>query len=60
MFTHEGILQRLWEQKKINLRQAGKLWIDEKGRRFLRENGKRPHDSTNGIRLLIETIKEKA
>jgi hypothetical protein len=60
MFTHEGILQRLWEQKKINLRQAGKLWIDEKGRRFLRENGKRPLDSSNGIRLLIETIKEKS
>jgi hypothetical protein len=60
MFTHEGILQRLWEQKKVNLRQAGKLWIDEHGRRFLRENGKRPLDSSNGIRLLIETIKEKA
>jgi len=60
MYTHEGILQHIFSRKKVNLRQAGQLWIDEQGRRFLRENGKRPLDSSNGIRLLIETIKEKA
>lgn len=60
MYTHEGTLQRLWEQKKVNLRQVGKLWIDEQGRKYLKENGRRPLDSSNGIRLLIDTIKEKA
>lgn len=60
MYTHTGILQRLNVAQTVNIRQAGKLWIDEQGRKYLKENGKRPLDSSNGIRLLIETIKEKA
>ncbi len=60
MYTHEGILQRLQEKVKVKLRVNGRLWVDQKGRKFSRETGKRPLDSTAGIRLLLDTIKEKA
>jgi hypothetical protein len=60
MYTHEGILQRLQEKVKVKLRVNGRLWVDQKGRKFSRETGKRPLDSTAGIRLLLDTIKETA
>ena len=60
MYTHEGILQRLQEKVKVKLRVNGRLWVDQKGRKFSRETGKRPLDSTAGIRLLLNTIKETA
>jgi hypothetical protein len=60
MYTHEGILQRLQEKVRVKLRVNGRLWVDQKGRKFSRETGKRPLDSTAGIRLLLDTIKETA
>jgi hypothetical protein len=60
MYTHEGILQRLQEKVIVKLRVNGRLWVDQKGRKFSRETGKRPLDSTAGIRLLLDTIKETA
>jgi hypothetical protein len=53
-------LQKLDEKVNVKLRINGRLWVDQKGRKFSRETGKRPLDSTAGIRLLLTSIKEMA
>jgi hypothetical protein len=60
MYTHEGVLQKLDEKVNVKLRINGRLWVDQKGRKFSRETGKRPLDSKAGIRLLLTSIKEMA
>lgn len=58
-FTHTGVIFELNKTRTADLREAGKLWIDSKGKKFLKENGRRPLDGSNGIRLLLDTVKEK-
>jgi len=58
-FTHTGVIFEVNKTRIANLRQVGKLWIDNTGKRFLRDTGRRPLDTNSGIRLLLDTVKEK-
>lgn len=57
--THTALLQRITGTERIKIRRAGKSWVDERGIRYNTETGRRHMDSSNGIKLLLETIKER-
>ena len=57
--THTALLQRITGTERIKIRSAGKSWVDERGIRYNTETGRRHMDSGNGIKLLLETIKER-
>ncbi|MCA3176109.1 MAG: hypothetical protein ING36_11330 [Burkholderiales bacterium] len=56
--THTALLQRITGTERIKIRRAGKSWVDERGIRYNTETGRRHMDSSNGIKLLLESIEE--